>query len=183
MRRLTQREDSYKRSTQVDGRLCILDILDTAGQEDYSALRDQVRRFLSPAPLHDKYMRTGEGFIIVYSVTDRLSFNEASALREAILRAQNCDETHAPPILLVGNKIDLREDRVVAAAEGEEAAKRWKCEFLETTAKERERATQVFEEMVRAVRKQREGGAEASRTGTKKKRSEAKRRYAGCALL
>lgn len=45
----------------IDGETCLLDILDTAGQEEYSAMRDQ-------------YMRTGEGFLLVFAVNSAKSF-------------------------------------------------------------------------------------------------------------
>ncbi|KAJ2908056.1 Ras GTPase, partial [Coemansia aciculifera] len=47
-------EDSYRKQCQIDGDLCVLDILDTAGQEEYAAMRDY-------------HIRSGHGFIIVYS--------------------------------------------------------------------------------------------------------------------
>ena len=43
-------EDSYRKQVSIDDEVCLLDILDTAGQEEYSAMRDQ-------------YMQGGEGFI------------------------------------------------------------------------------------------------------------------------
>ena len=52
---------------------CLLDILDTAGQEEYSAMRDQ-------------YVRTAQGFILVYSITSRHTFEELSPIRDQILR-------------------------------------------------------------------------------------------------
>ena len=53
----------------IDDETCLLDILDTAGQEEYSAMRDQ-------------YMRTGQGFLLVYAITSRSSFDEITAFRE-----------------------------------------------------------------------------------------------------
>lgn len=47
----------------IDGETCLLDILDTAGQEEYSAMRDQ-------------YMRTGEGFLLVFAVNSPKSFED-----------------------------------------------------------------------------------------------------------
>lgn len=60
------RHDSYC-IAYVHIQTCLLDILDTAGQEEYSALRDQ-------------YMRVGQCFLIVYSIIDRQSFSEAEAI-------------------------------------------------------------------------------------------------------
>ncbi|GFS31787.1 ras-related protein R-Ras2 [Trichonephila inaurata madagascariensis] len=50
-------EDSYTKQCVIDGQVARLDILDTAGQEEFSAMREQ-------------YMRSGEGFLLVFSVTD-----------------------------------------------------------------------------------------------------------------
>nr|CAD56890.1 LET-60 RAS, short isoform [Meloidogyne artiellia] len=50
-------EDSYRKQVLIDGETCLLDILDTAGQEEYSAMRDQ-------------YMRTGEGFLLVFALNE-----------------------------------------------------------------------------------------------------------------
>ena len=52
---------------------------DTAGQEEYSAMRDQ-------------YMRTGQGFLCVYSITSRSSFDEIASFREQILRVKDKDK-------------------------------------------------------------------------------------------
>ena len=54
--------------------------------------------------MRDQYMRTGEGFLCVYAITSRSSFDEISAFREQILRVK--DEDHVP-MVLVGNKCDL----------------------------------------------------------------------------
>ncbi len=76
---------------EVDAEACLLDIMDTAGQEEYSALRDQ-------------YMKSGEGFLLVYSVTSKPSFEAVNKLRTAIIRSKEINDI---PILLVGNKCDL----------------------------------------------------------------------------
>lgn len=58
-------EDSYTKQCVIDDRVAKLDILDTAGQEEFSAMREQ-------------YMRSGEGFLLVFAFTDRASFDEVS---------------------------------------------------------------------------------------------------------
>ena len=88
-------EDSYRKQVTIDDETCILDILDTAGQEEYSAMRDQ-------------YMRTGQGFLIVYSIIARASFDEVSSFREQILRVKDADKV---PMVICGNKVDLEADR------------------------------------------------------------------------
>jgi GTPase KRas len=51
-------EDSYRKQVVIDGVPCLLAILDTAGQEEFTALRDQ-------------WIRDCEGFIIIYSIIGR----------------------------------------------------------------------------------------------------------------
>lgn len=72
-------EDSYKKQCVIDDKVAHLDILDTAGQEEFSAMREQ-------------YMRTGEGFLLVFSLTDRGSFDEVSHFHTQILRVKDCEE-------------------------------------------------------------------------------------------
>ena len=77
-----------------------IDILDTAGQEDYAAIRDN-------------YFRSGEGFLCVFSITEQESFAATHEFREQILRVKG-DESI--PFLLVGNKADLNARRQVCFA-------------------------------------------------------------------
>lgn len=90
--------DSYRKQCVVDEEVALLDVLDTAGQEEYSAMREQ-------------YMRTGEGFLLVYSITSRQSFEEIMTFQQQILRVKDKDYF---PIIVVGNKCDLDSERVVS---------------------------------------------------------------------
>merc|ERR1712079_966796 len=87
--------DSYRKKVVLDGEEVQIDILDTAGQEDYAAIRDN-------------YFRSGEGFLCVFSITDKSSFDETNDFREQILRVKGVDSSTASsiPFLLVGNKSD-----------------------------------------------------------------------------
>lgn len=76
----------------------MLDVLDTAGQEEYSAMREQ-------------YMRTGEGFLLIYSITSRQSFEEIMTFQQQILRVKDKDYF---PIIVVANKCDLDKEREVS---------------------------------------------------------------------
>lgn len=68
-------EDSYRKQVEVDGQQCMLEILDTAGTEQFTAMRDL-------------YMKNGQGFILVYSITAQSTFNDLQDLREQILRVK-----------------------------------------------------------------------------------------------
>lgn len=87
-------EDSYRKQCVIDDKVAHLDILDTAGQEEFSAMREQ-------------YMRTGEGFLLVFSVTDKSSFDEISKFQNQILRVKDKDSF---PMIMVGNKSDLENE-------------------------------------------------------------------------
>jgi len=138
-------EDSYRKQMTVDEEEAILNIYDTAGQEDFSAVRDQ-------------YIRIGEGFICMYSITNEASFKEVSNLRDKICSITE-EESH--PVVLVGNKCDLDSDRQVKKESGEALAKQFGWRFLEGSAKAKINVTETFMEVVRAIRVHRQGKGEA----------------------
>ncbi|KAF3125062.1 Ras GTPase [Orbilia oligospora] len=112
-------EDSYRKQCVIDDEVALLDVLDTAGQEEYSAMREQ-------------YMRTGEGFLLVYSITSRTSFEEIIQFQQQILRVKDKDYF---PLVVVGNKCDLETER------------------QETSAKARINVDESFYELVREIRR------------------------------
>ncbi|MDP2435473.1 MAG: Ras-like protein [archaeon] len=154
-------EDSYRKQVQVDDETCLLDILDTAGQEEYSAMRDQ-------------YMRTGQGFLCVYAITSRSSFEEIDAFREQILRVKDEDKV---PMVFVGNKCDLESERQVPKNEANDYATKHGSPFFETSAKARINVEEAFFGLVRQIRKL--SGGDTAKGGKKK----AAGKKGGCALL
>eukprot|EP00045_Choanoeca_perplexa_P000565 m.14985 g.14985 ORF g.14985 m.14985 type:complete len:193 (-) comp10393_c0_seq1:154-732(-) len=130
-------EDSYRKQCVIDEEVALLDILDTAGQEEYSAMREQ-------------YMRTGEGFLLVYSIIDKNSFEEIQGFHNQILRVKDKDTF---PMMLVGNKSDLDQERQVSTPEGLELAKQLAIQHVETSAKQRVNVDFAFHELVRIIRK------------------------------
>lgn len=128
-------EDSYRKQCTVDSEQVILDILDTAGQEEYLAMREQ-------------YMRTGEGFLLVYAINLRNSLDELQTFYEQIQRVKDLDSV---PVLVVGNKSDLEIERQVLYEEGLEFARSLGCPFLETSAKQRINVEEAFYGLVRSI--------------------------------
>lgn len=129
-------EDSYRKQCTIDEEQVLLDILDTAGQEEYSAMREQ-------------YMRTGEGFLLVYSITSRNSLEELQSFYEQILRVKDSDQV---PVIVVGNKCDLEIERQVTYEEGLALARQFNCPFVETSAKQRINVEEAFYDLVRSIR-------------------------------
>ena len=108
--------------------------MDTAGTED----------------LQSYYISSGEGFVIVYSVTNRRSFDDTDRLREQIVNGKYDEKT---PIVICGNKCDLKSDREVQTAEGTAKAKKFNCLFYETSARLKINIEESFTSLVKEMRK------------------------------
>lgn len=149
----------------IDGTACMLEVLDTAGQEEYTALRDQ-------------WIRDGEGFVLVYSISSRSSFSRIPRFHGQILRVKESIAgaslggyggypNHSPalggnyaansnvPIMLVGNKSDRVTEREVSTQEGHALARDLGCEFVEASAKNCVNVERAFYDVVRILRRQR----------------------------
>lgn len=114
-------------------------------------------------------MRTGEGFLLVYSITSRNSFEEISTFHQQILRVKDQDSF---PVIVVANKTDLEYERQVgqngefipllvhvslipspSSSEGHDLAKHFGCKCIETSAKQRVNVDEAFSSLVREIRK------------------------------
>ncbi|RDL38017.1 putative RAS-2 protein [Venustampulla echinocandica] len=162
-------EDSYRKQVVIDGQSCMLEVLDTAGQEEYTALRDQ-------------WIRDGEGFVLVYSISSRSSFTRITKFHNQIQRVKESSASSpsypgsplsstmplAPvPIMLVGNKSDRVTEREVSTQEGHALARDLGCEFVEASAKNYINVEKAFYDVVRQLRRQRQVQSNArSREGT-----------------
>ena len=154
----------------------MLEVLDTAGQEEYTALRDQ-------------WIRDGEGFILVYSITSRASFTRIRKFHSQIQRVKDSSSAGSPttpssylssplsgglnfgsqpggpaPVMLVGNKSDRVTEREVSTQEGSALAKEMGCQFVEASAKNCINVERAFYDVVRSLRNQRQDPL--VRTGT-----------------
>ena len=80
-------------------------------------------------------MKTGQGFLLVFSITSLSSLSELSELREQIIRIKDDENV---PIVIVGNKSDLEEDRVVSRARAFSVSQSWgNAPYYETSARRR----------------------------------------------
>lgn len=133
----------------------MLEILDTAGQEEYTALRDQ-------------WIRDGEGFMLVYSISSRSSFTRAQRFHNQIIRVKESSASSASypgtpisslveglPITLVGNNSDRITEREVSTQEGHALARELGCEFVEASPKNGTNVEKAFYDIVRQIRRQR----------------------------
>ena len=128
-------EDSYRTTININNQDIILNIIDTAGQEEFYALRDQ-------------YIRSGDGYIIVFSITSVTSFLEVNAIKEQLNMILDVDNNTLIPIILVGNKCDLEEYRQVPSLDAQRLAEEWRVKYFETSAKNKTNINRIFEELV-----------------------------------
>jgi Ras-related protein R-Ras2 len=100
--------------------------------------------------MREQYMRSGEGFLLVFSLADRRSFEDAARFHKEILRVKDRDEF---PVMLVGNKADLDSQRMVTSEEVHVLARQLKAPYIECSAKMRMNVDQAFHELVRLIRR------------------------------
>ena len=146
----------------------MLEVLDTAGQEEYTALRDQ-------------WIRDGEGFVLVYSISSRSSFTRIKVFHHQIQRVkESCASSPSypgspistassqlpVPIMLVGNKSDRVTEREVSTQEGHALARDLGCEFVEASAKNCFNVEKAFYDVVRILRRQRQQVSRPSPSST-----------------
>lgn len=111
-------EDQYKINTTIDEHNCRLEILDTAGQDDYQSMLDT-------------WINFAEGFVLVYSIDDRESFESLKDKYDRVVKNKS-DDVYS--VIIVGNKCDLEDKRKVTKEEGESYAKSKGVDFMEVSA-------------------------------------------------
>jgi hypothetical protein len=146
----------YTKDVEVMGMPRHIEIDDTAGQEAYADLKKEK-------------LGTGDGYLLVYSITDDTTFGKLDRVREEILKAQGQGQgpvRAAPPaagaaagagagaggarvpIFLIGTKADLASDRAVSEKERMAKARAWGCKSFEVSAKTNSGVAEVFEALV-----------------------------------
>ncbi|KAM4752756.1 DIRA2 protein, partial [Mystacornis crossleyi] len=126
-------EDTYRQVISCDKSICTLQITDTTGSHQFPAMQ---RLSISK----------GHAFILVYSITSRQSLEELKPIYEQICQIKG--DIESIPIMLVGNKNDENQNREVESSDGEAMAKKWKCAFMETSAKTNHNVKELFQELL-----------------------------------
>ena len=111
-------EDSYSIPAKIDDIQCQLEILDTAGQDDYQTMLDT-------------WINSADGFVLVYSIDNKDSFESIKTRYERILKLK---EGQKASVIVVGNKCDLEDKRQVSKDEVEKYCKSNNISFLEASA-------------------------------------------------
>ncbi|XP_074532100.1 GTP-binding protein REM 1 [Halichoeres trimaculatus] len=152
--------ETYERKLTVDGEETTLIVMDNWENDK---LEDE------DSSSQDHCLKVGSAYVIVYSVTDRTSFDSAAELRITLRRARQAENL---PIILVGNKSDLVRSREVAVEEGRACAVVFDCKFIETSASLQHNVSELFEGVVRQIRLRRDGSEAIQRRRSIYKRKE-----------
>ncbi|CAI7721008.1 Ras-like protein ORAB-1 [Plasmodium vivax India VII] len=123
------------KTIEIEDKIIKLQIWDTAGQERFRTITSS-------------YYRGAQGIIIVYDVTDRDSFNN---VKNWIIEIEKYASEDVQKVL-IGNKIDLKNDRNVSYEEGKELADSCNIQFLETSAKIAHNVEQAFKTMAHEIK-------------------------------
>ena len=148
-------QNRYSVSTRqwftIDGERCLARVTDLAN--DY------------PLPLREQVLHISQGYLCIYSVSSRSSYDEVMSLREEI--RSKVGEKRS--IVIVGNKCDLDEDREVTLTEGENLAALYGCPMFESSAKNSINIEGPFFELIREIRKNQliENDIQKRRNGTR----------------
>jgi small GTP-binding protein len=127
-------EDSFRKIVEVDGKQYFAEITDTAGTEQFIAMRDL-------------YLKEGEGFVLVFSVDSRCSFEKIKEIRDQIIRVKDCNSF---PFVIVGNKCDL-PNRTVSKDEASKLAVEWGVSYYDVSAKTCTNIHESFTDLMRKI--------------------------------
>jgi len=131
-------ENTFSKEIRYKGQDFSTEIVDTAGQDEYSIL-------------NSKHFIGIHGYMLVYSVSSLPSFEMVQVIRDKILNHLGTDSV---PICIVGNKSDLRpEQRQVTSEEGKALADKYKCAWTEASARYNENVAKAFELLIGQIEK------------------------------
>ncbi|KAJ1328594.1 hypothetical protein BSLG_010326 [Batrachochytrium salamandrivorans] len=126
-------EENYRKNVTVDKSVCTAYIIDTAGQHEYKALRDQ-------------HLKDGKGFLLVFAMNDKSSLEEVKQLREQIMKLK---ETRKVPFVICANKCDLPADQIEVDIDSVKTfCREVKIPILNTSAKENINVEESFQELI-----------------------------------
>ncbi|KAF8313517.1 P-loop containing nucleoside triphosphate hydrolase protein [Cantharellus anzutake] len=135
-------EEAYVKNLVVDGEMCQLEILDTAGAGQFTAI-------------NEFYTRGQSGYILVFSLTSATSLREVESIRQQIFRSKGLPIpplSYGIPFILVGTKSDLASEREVSRDVLMKVATLWRCPCYETSAKKDWNVQEVFMDIARQMK-------------------------------
>ena len=111
-----------------------LEILDTESEDQYNMI--------------DMWINFGEGFLLVFAIDDEESFEILKKKRDRILKVKHGGFA---PMILVGNKSDLKNGRKVSFDVAKKLAESWRAEYIETSAITISNCREPFERLFKII--------------------------------
>lgn len=136
-------EESYRKKVVIDEKECYLDFFDYTGKENVQKLKEA-------------YIRAQQGFLLLFSVTDSHSFAELGKFIDKIKEIQNRPDI---PIVILANKCDLEDQRVVSSEDAKAFAKQLNIPIFEGSVTKWKNVEESMQELVREIRKFKEKNA------------------------
>ena len=96
----------------------------------------------------DMWISFGEGFLLVFAINEKESFELLKGKHDRVIKGKHGVKC---PILLVGNKHDLAEERQVTQEEANQLAQSWGIEYIETSAKTNFNCKEAFEKLAQKI--------------------------------
>lgn len=128
-------ENQFFKPIKFKGVEYTTEIIDTAGQDEFSIM-------------NQKHFIGIHGYMLVYSIASRVSFDMITIIRDKILNATGADTL---PMVVVGNKADLDAQRQVSTEEGQQLAESFGAAFVETSAKSNQNVDRAFEALIAQI--------------------------------
>ena len=127
--------DTRKKRIELEnGKKVNVKFYDTSGQERYHSLSAN-------------FIKNADGIVLMYDITNRESFDTISRWWNNILEHKEKDF----PVILVGNKCDLEDERKVQKKEGEKIAKEYNVKFYESSNKDGINVEESFRELINII--------------------------------
>ncbi|KAH8096974.1 P-loop containing nucleoside triphosphate hydrolase protein [Cristinia sonorae] len=130
-------EETYCRDIFLNGERYAMEIVDTAGAEQFTELNEQ-------------YVRAAHGFVLVFSLTYQASLREIDDIRKQVSRVKGANAD--TPIIVVGTKLDLVHEREVTRDKIRQLVNKWGITFYETSAKQNWHISDVFQDLLAQMR-------------------------------
>ena len=126
-------EDSFSKQVQVEGQAVNVEIIDTAGQDDFKEMRF-------------RYYQSCDAFVLVYSIIDKASLENVRELYTDITNARDSGPINC---IMAGNKADMRDENSISLTEAQKVADELKCQILETSAKTALNISELYETLIK----------------------------------
>ena len=133
---LTLGIDFYSKEEKINGKNIKIKLWDTAGQEKYHTLPYS-------------YYKKCDGVLITFDVTNKESFDKIYCWVKTV--KENINDKNNTKIVLIGNKIDLKEEREISEDDGKKIAKEYNMNYYETSAKENIGINELMKDLIKDI--------------------------------